>query len=151
MYKEMTKTMLSVCNTDKYMKYGWANCCCQKWKCLRSWIEVASSAKGNEQGTNSFYTIMKMKTKEMWFCLNCTCIELNGVLAFNVKMCDARSEVTVLNKQWIQGAYRYAGKSAWHCANGVLGIVQMECLRRNKCSACDCTNCCDYDEDVLCW
>ena len=136
MYKEMTKTMLSVSNTDKSTKYGWTNCCHQKWKCLRSWIEVASSAKGNEQGTNSSYTNMKTKTKEMWFCLNCTWIELNGALSFfNVKMCDARSEVTVLSEQWIKepigmletvlGMWK---RSVWDSVNGVLEIVQIECL-----------------------
>ena len=62
--------------------------------------------------------------------------ELNGVLAFNFKMCDAGSEVTVLNERSIPGAYRYAGNSAWHCANRVFGtycvnrmlvIIHMDC------------------------
>ena len=83
-----------------------------------------------------------MTTKKMCFCLNCMCIELNGVLAFNVRMCDARSEVTVLSEQWIKGPTGML--------ETVLGIVQMECLELCKWSACDCTNCCDYDKVVLC-
>ena len=90
--------MLSVCNIDKSMKYGGTSCSCKKWKCLRSWIEVASSAKGNVQGTNSLCTNVKLTTKKMCFSLNCICIELNGGLAFDVRMCDATSEVTVLNE-----------------------------------------------------
>ena len=61
--------------------------------------ENAFSAKGNVQGTNSFYTNVKTTTKKMYFCLNCICVELNGGLAFNIRMCDARSEVTVLSER----------------------------------------------------
>ena len=59
----------------------------------------------------------------MCFGVECMYIELHGMPAFNVRMWDARSEVTVLNERWIQGAYRYAENSAWPCVNGVFMIV----------------------------
>ena len=76
-------------------------------------------------------------------------IELNGVLSFTVKICDARSGVTALNEQWIKEPIGILKTVLRIVANGGFGIVQMECLRLHKWNACVCTNYCDYDKHML--
>ena len=44
------------------------------------------------------------------------------MLAFNVKMCDARSEVTVLNERWIKEPIGML-ETVLDIANEVFGIV----------------------------
>ena len=76
---------------------------------------------------------MKTTTKKMCFSLNCMYVELNGGLAYNARMRDARSKVTVLSERWIK-------EPIGMLEMVLVGIVQMECLALCKWSVWDCAN-----------
>ena len=75
-----------------------------------------------------------MKGIKTCSCPNPICSEPTGELAFNIKTCGARSEVTVLREPWVKEP-RNASDSAQDCPNGVLGIGEIECLELVKWSA----------------
>ena len=70
----------------------------------------------------------------MSFSLNCIYTELNGRLALNVRMCDPRSEITLLSERWIKEP-KYACDSSWNCANRVFGIVKIVVTMIRMCCA----------------
>ena len=61
------------------------------------------------------------------FCPNPICSEPTGELKYNIKTCDARSEVTVLKEHWVKKP---------NMLQIVLGTAQMDCLELVKWWAC---------------